>query len=560
MKKTKENRGITLIALVITIIVLLILAGVTIATLTGENGILTQAQKAKKENSIAQAREEVDLAIASLRIEESKRNMTKQEKIDFLKDQLKRAYSSQELETMITTSGDKISITHRGFSFKFDENSGNVAYKEPFDPNAWDKNASTEDCFIWLSDDPNSPDYGTVIGYTSKALGYTTLKYPSRCKRVEFTYNDERYSSAGATREDMRSVRNIREVELPGSVTSIGNSAFTASYFYSLEKINIPDSVTTIGEYSFYNTNIKDITIPDSVTSIGNNAFEYCSNLANITIADSVTSIGNNAFYCCYSLNSITIPDSVTNIGSYVFYNCSSLTSITIPGTITNIPNSMFSGCSSLSSITIPESVTSIGSSAFYYCTSLTSITIPENVTSINGYTFYNCLGLTSIDIPKNVTNIQTDAFTRCNNLVSINVSEENTNYSSINGILYNKDQSIIILIPAGLNESNLPSNLGILECPHPHSNNMTADYTKTISGASELRLFFDSQCYLEDAYDYIEIYDGNNTLIYTSRNKGRTALVNKNITVNGDTVRIRLKTDVSVTNFGFKCIVSGVY
>ena len=213
-----------------------------------------------------------------------------------------------------------------------------------------------------------------------------------------------------------------------------------------------------------------------------------------------------------------------------------------------------------MTSITIPESVTSIGSSAFYYCTSLTSITIPENVTSINSYTFYNCLGLTSIEIPKNITNIQTDAFTRCNNLVSINVSEENTNYSSINGILYNKDQSMILLIPAGLNESNLPSNLGILECPHPHSNNMTTDYTKTISGASQLRLLFDSQCYLEDAYDYIEIYDGNNTLIYTSRNQGRSALVNKNITVNGDTVRIRLKTDVSVTYWGFKCIVSGVY
>lgn len=46
--KTKEAKGITLIALVITIIVLLILAGVTIATLTGDNGILKQADKAKQ--------------------------------------------------------------------------------------------------------------------------------------------------------------------------------------------------------------------------------------------------------------------------------------------------------------------------------------------------------------------------------------------------------------------------------------------------------------------------------------------------------------------------------
>ena len=61
MKKT-HNKGITLIALIITIIVLLILTGVTIATLTGENGILTQAKNAKKEMTKAEAKERIILA------------------------------------------------------------------------------------------------------------------------------------------------------------------------------------------------------------------------------------------------------------------------------------------------------------------------------------------------------------------------------------------------------------------------------------------------------------------------------------------------------------------
>ena len=56
-EKLKQNKGITLIALVITIIVLLILAGVSIAILTGENGILSQAAKAKEETEKAQANE-----------------------------------------------------------------------------------------------------------------------------------------------------------------------------------------------------------------------------------------------------------------------------------------------------------------------------------------------------------------------------------------------------------------------------------------------------------------------------------------------------------------------
>ena len=59
----KNNKGITLIALVITIIVLLILAGVSIAMLTGENGILTQAQKADDNTAIAEAADKINMAL-----------------------------------------------------------------------------------------------------------------------------------------------------------------------------------------------------------------------------------------------------------------------------------------------------------------------------------------------------------------------------------------------------------------------------------------------------------------------------------------------------------------
>ena len=59
----QKNKGITLIALVITIIVLLILAGVTISTLTGENGIITRATSAKNQTIIAQDEEMIELEI-----------------------------------------------------------------------------------------------------------------------------------------------------------------------------------------------------------------------------------------------------------------------------------------------------------------------------------------------------------------------------------------------------------------------------------------------------------------------------------------------------------------
>ena len=68
MKKQNNNKGITLIALVITIIVLLILAGVTISLLTGKNGILTQAQKAKELNEISDFEEQIKLAVLTSKI------------------------------------------------------------------------------------------------------------------------------------------------------------------------------------------------------------------------------------------------------------------------------------------------------------------------------------------------------------------------------------------------------------------------------------------------------------------------------------------------------------
>ena len=69
-EQLKTNKGITLIALVITIIVLLILAGVTIATLTGDNGILTKAQNAKEKNAQKTVEEQINLAVQASRINE----------------------------------------------------------------------------------------------------------------------------------------------------------------------------------------------------------------------------------------------------------------------------------------------------------------------------------------------------------------------------------------------------------------------------------------------------------------------------------------------------------
>jgi len=216
-----------------------------------------------------------------------------------------------------------------------------------------------------------------------------------------------------------------------------GDWTYTASYMQATitrytgggGEVSIPytingNSVTSIGEGVFSGTAVTSVNIPISVTSIGNGAFNQCYSLTSLIIPNSVTSIEANTFYECLSLASVTIPNSVTSIGDHAFSFCSSLTSLTIPNSVTSIGNGAFNQCSSLTSLIIPNSVTSIGEGAFVSCTSLISITIPNSVTSIGRDAFSYCPALTSIIIPNSVTSIGSGAFYNSTGLTSITMPD----------------------------------------------------------------------------------------------------------------------------------------
>ena len=187
----------------------------------------------------------------------------------------------------------------------------------------------------------------------------------------------------------------------------------------------IADGTKYIADNVFHNcSGLTSIEIPNSVTSIGNYAFDDCTGLKSVRMGNGITSIGERAFYNCSGLTSIEIPNSVTRIGGYAFYDCSGLVSVVIPNGLTSIEYSAFRGCTSLGSIEIPNSVTSIGGHAFYGCSGLVSVVIPNSVTSIEYYAFSGCSGLTDLTIGNGVASIGGYAFEGCSNIAEVHIAD----------------------------------------------------------------------------------------------------------------------------------------
>ena len=234
-----------------------------------------------------------------------------------------------------------------------------------------------------------------------------------------------------------------------------GVASITGCYHEAMGNVAIPSAidgcpVTSIGSYAFSDcTGLTGITIPNSVTSIGSYAFSGCTGLTSITIPDSVTNLGNQIFADCTNLSSLTIGDGVTNIGEYAFSNLESLTDVTLGNGIENIGREAFANCKKLRNLILGNSVKTIGLSAFSGCTALTNVIIPDSVINIGIHAFSET-GLTSITIPDGVETIGDFAFHKCSGLMSILVGENNKNYSSEDGVLFNKDKTAIIRYPAG--------------------------------------------------------------------------------------------------------------
>ena len=284
---------------------------------------------------------------------------------------------------------------------------------------------------------------------------------------------------------------------LPNSVKSIGEEAF--SYCWELSEITIPNSVETIEKAAFAYNFMSKITIGSGVKSIGDEAFADNDSFVEMTVLAAVPpTVGTDAFRGTKRDIPVHVPgasfdaykaadvwkdfnlwdmDLITFIANglkYRFtdkdkknveligYETAPPDVLKIPATVTNdgttcsvtaIGKEAFVGCKGILGVTIPASVTSIGAGAFEECEKIMILSIPASVTAIGEKAFAGS-GLMVVNIPAGVTSIGAGAFATPS-ITKINVESGNTSYCSEDGVLFNKEKTMLMQYPAGKQETS---------------------------------------------------------------------------------------------------------
>lgn len=349
MNVSKNIRGITLIALVITVIVLLILAGITIAMLTGENGILNQVNHSKLENEQKTIEEKAKLIVTYARSMDESATLTKNNLIKAINDE-----HSNGIE---------------------------VSYEE-------DSSSDTEViCII----DENEIAINIPIG-----------NIENRGKSLTATAWNINQSGA-IELKNKNVIKDNKKMYVPSKVNGIVVTEISDNCFKDtdIEYVSIPSTVTNIGANAFSGcAKLTEIVMPCSL-ELSDNSFDGCINVSKVTLNASTnsTEIAKNANMPWYKTNvglEIYISEGIEKVKQAAFADggvdgINHITKVTIPSSVIELEEWAFSGCTNLTNIKIDEGLKIILGAAFMDCTSLKEIVLPSSVSNIYGNVFGNC-------------------------------------------------------------------------------------------------------------------------------------------------------------------------
>ena len=263
--------------------------------------------------------------------------------------------------------------------------------------------------------------------------------------------------------------RNLTAVELPDTLTAIGDYAFAGS---GIAEITIPDGVVTIGASAFWGTALADVVIPDSVTTIGAGAF-WETKLVDVVIPDSVTTIGESAFRYCWEMKTLHLGSGLTTVEDYAFDRCEAAVTLSADNRALVLEDNALLNAEKTRLIqyfegpkdtdraeayTIPTGVEEICNGAFDCCDDLKTIVIPNTVQRIGQEAFGQCDNLEGLTIPASVTQIEDNAFYF--NVYPVHVAAENTVYCSENGVVYSKNKDTLYYAGTAVGAYSIPNSV----------------------------------------------------------------------------------------------------
>lgn len=521
---TKNKKGISLMVLIITIIVVIILAATVIFALTKNNPV-SSAKEAAFKSDIRNFQDSLAMYVGKQLVTDYYGNREKITVIDNLDDMDKyiSGYNKKKYSEKLGIEDDELVY----FPDKVTKDEKNWLDDLGIKPYSVYIPEPGEDCFKWNGDMIAGYYDDKLKDFLSTTNG--VLKIPERCtsllngafrncsnlKSIYISKNVGKVSNENVFLEcsnliDIRVDNENQHYSSQDGVLYNKEKTMLIAAPGKIEECNVPGTVKTIGNYAFFCCkNLKRVALPDGLENINMYSFNSCSLLSEINIPSTLKNIGIFAFSSTNITGELVIPDSVETIGHDSFSNCKNISKIvigsnlkTISGT-SSINYNAFNYCSNLkefvvkqdnkyfssqdgilynkdktelilapygyevNDLYIPNSVKEIGDYSFYGIANVKGkIYLPEGLISIGKQSFSGCGISGEINIPSSVTSINYSSFMSAEYVTKINVDSNNLNYSSQDGILYNKGKTELIIAPQKLTINNLtlPDNLKFID------------------------------------------------------------------------------------------------
>ncbi len=331
------------------------------------------------------------------------------------------------------------------------------------------------------------------FGAGMKTLGHQVFAMCKKLTGIEVAANNPYFSAKdGVLMHANGSIlyvypagKNEESYTVPAGVRQIAPEAFYGCL--GLKKLQLPDSVTEISDSAFYDcADLQQVHLGNGIVTIGQDAFSWCVSLTQVTLGERLETLGENAFYGCSRLKELTLPKSLKKLSRGALGNCDSLQKLHYTGTVqqwrqiekqtawdgitsnyTLYCADMTTFCAGLQYVLEADgsyTVAGIGT-----CKDKKIIVPPLYrglpVTKIADLAFAEC-SAEEIVLPDTITSIGVDVFRGCKSLQTIEVVQNNGQYVSLDGVLFNKDMTVLLAYPEGKRDTEytLPEGVQVID------------------------------------------------------------------------------------------------